>query len=264
MLAMPPSDAHRVVDRGSCDCSCWDQRFKQGSRERSNGTWGYKSVYFSLDERLPFLVAWSAFCAAAAVAALRAIARGFTTPHSREDTGGWLARVQWGVIVLLQLYPSFYTFWAVWNYLNDGSSRMLWTQLFFGVSDAIVASTAVFAHGHGGGALHPIAMWASLAVSTLHVVSNLSVLGADAHPRFGIALMWWSDAATAALLAGALRALIAARPIVLTPRALFVAGEGTEVYDLRTARRDGAAACAFIVCATVYIRYACQWSAALC
>ena len=244
--AMPPR-ALPVVNRASCDCTCWDTRFKA-----EHGHAGYKTVYFSFDERLPYLVSWTALCAALAASAIRAIARGLASRPIRDWLDPWLA------IALLQVYPAHYSFWCIWNYLNEGSTRMLYTQLFFAVSDGAVACTAAFALRHGSVA--PPAAWAASAASLAHVLANLSLLGSNAHPRLGLRIMWWSDCLTLALLAEILRRAVAGS------RPAKVGAEDSDAppYSQAAAARDGAAAAAAAIGAVLFIRSACFWDSERC
>jgi hypothetical protein len=136
--AMPPRASRAPVDRQTCTCDCWDTRFKA-----EHGFGGYKTLYFSFDERLPYLAAWTALCAALAASALRTIARALAA----RPWAAWLD--PWLAIAALQAYPAHYAFWSIFNYLNEGSTIMLYTQLWFSATDSIVAAAAAYALRHG-------------------------------------------------------------------------------------------------------------------
>jgi len=198
--SMPPQPGAPEVDRDACTCSCWDGRFKQG--HVAAGRYAvYKTLYFSFDERLAGIVAWSALCLALALEAVRAA---FAAAVSGRCSRAALA------LLALQAYPFFYTFWACLNYLNEGSTRMLFTQLFFGASDLLVALVAA-ACADRRVRPHPGALWLIAGVSAVHVASNLSLLGANAAPRLGMTIMFYSDLLTLAGAAYALFCVASAR-----------------------------------------------------
>lgn len=214
-----------------------------------HGHAGYKTLYFSFDERLPYLVSWTALCAALAASAIRTIVRGLASRPMRDWLDPWLA------IALLQVYPAHYSWWCIFNYLNEGSTRMLYTQLFYAVTDGVVACTAAYALRHGSVA--PPAAWAASAASLAHVLANLSFLGSNAHPRLGLVLMWWSDCITLALLA-----LVLHRKV--RPAKGGAEDSGAPPYSRAAAARDGAAAAAAAIAAVLFIRSACFWDAERC
>jgi hypothetical protein len=246
--AMPPR-ALPEVNRATCDCSCWDTRFKA-----EHGHTGYKTLYFSFDERLPYLVSWTALCAALAASAIRAISRGLAKRPLLDWLDPWLA------VALLQVYPAHYSWWCIFNYLNEGSTRMLYTQLFFAVSDGVVACTAAYALRHGSVA--PFAAWAASASSFSHVLANLSLLGSNASPRLGLVLMWWSDCLTLALLAVVLYRKICG--LGSRPAKGGAEDSCTPHYSQAAATRDGVAAAAAAIAAVLFIRSACFWDPERC
>ena len=247
--AMPPRAPPVPVDRATCDCSCWDTRFKA-----EHGHAGYKTLYFSFDERLPYLVSWAALCAALAASAIRTIVRGLASRPLRDWLDPWLP------IALLQVYPAHYSWWCIFNYLNEGSTRMLYTQLFYSVTDGVVACTAAYALRHGSVA--PPAAWAASAASLVHVLANLSFLGSNAHPRLGLVLMWWSDCITLALLSLVLHRKV--NGLGDRPAKGGAEDSGAPPYSRAAAAWDGAAAAAAAIAAVLFIRSACFWDAERC
>lgn len=188
---MPLQSLLDLPDRSSCTCSCFDNRFKQGNP--SLGLYkAYKSFYFNFDERIWSIVVWCVVCFVISSAAVQTIYAQF---FSGKRCALWAVG-----LVVLSIYPLFYTWWAVVNYLNEGSSRMIGTQFFYGLTDTLGVLAVALSHLDAKRQPHTLSLWITVSVSTTHILSNLSFFGANASPRFGLLLMWISDVLTLAIV----------------------------------------------------------------
>jgi len=197
---MPLQSALDLPDRSTCTCSCFDNRYKQGNP--SLGLYpNYKTLYFNFDERISTILAWCVVCFVVAGAGCRTI---LAHMISGERHAYWALS-----LIVLSIYPLFYNFWSIFNYVNEGSSRMIKTQLFYGVTDMIVGAIAVSHLDAQKQQPHPVAYLMIIVISLVHIISNLSFLGANANPKLGLVIMWYSDVLT--LVIGAFRIFIMAR-----------------------------------------------------
>lgn len=55
-------------DRSTCECDCFDAKFKNGYNAR-----GYKTIYFNVDEMMPVMVSWTALFMVLGVVAFRTL-----------------------------------------------------------------------------------------------------------------------------------------------------------------------------------------------
>ena len=155
-LAASPSA--RKVARDTCDCSCWDGAFKNGY-----STSGYKTIHFSLDERLVPIVLWVSAFLLMAVALARAAARTLLAGE---------ARLPIALALVLSIYPHFYSLWAGWNYLNEGDTKLLPTQLVFALTE-VLASAAAAVQLSTRTPLAPRALWAMIGIAAVHAWHNV-------------------------------------------------------------------------------------------
>ena len=109
----------RSVNREQCQNSCWDTNFKAGYE---SGTARYKHVFFNSTwqaSAMWFLTLSMVVCYYEAVGYL-----------VRLWLGGVL-RWRMGVLFLCSVYPHYYAWWVLWNYLNDDFYTLMVDQLFY-------------------------------------------------------------------------------------------------------------------------------------
>lgn len=186
-LSMPLQTLSDLPNRDTCTCSCFDNRFKQGNP--SLGPYlHYKSFYFNFDERISTIILWTVTCIVIASTAIRTIY--LTIINNKWNLSFWAI-----VITTLQFYPFHYTFWSIFNYLNEGSIRMIHTQLFYGITDLLVGAISINCIDTKLEP-HPFCLYVIVLFSAVHILSNLSLLGSNETPRFGLLVMWYSDIVT--------------------------------------------------------------------
>ena len=245
MLSSSPSA--RAVDRETCGCSCWDGAFKNGY-----STLGYKTIHFSLDERLLGLTLWPAFYFLAATALARAVAAAVADGSAR---GPML------LALAAQVYPHHYSMWSGFNYLNEGMVGFMAVQSCFAATE-VVATAAAAAQLSTRTPLAPRALWLMLGVAGAHIWHN-SIDWTSG--KWGMPVMLTGDALCAAVAAAYLVASIgrpaepwfvpaaAAAAALAAPGAAAVGGgtAGTAQFaaepakaarDVDKAARDAAAA----------------------
>jgi len=124
---------HKVtVKKEYCQNSCWDTNYKAGYE---TGAGSYKHVYFN--------TTWQA--GAMWVLTLCAVI-------SCYESVKYLVRlwqnnsIRWRMVVLFlsAVYPHYYAFWAMWNYINDDYYDQVIHQLLFTTTE--VASTLMVLH----------------------------------------------------------------------------------------------------------------------
>lgn len=92
----------REVDRESCDCTCWDTKFKNGYDPS-----GYRALYFNFDERMPGIIVWVTVYFQLALAAVK-------TVFANVCSG--TARWTFVILFLLSIYPHHYAMWCTFGY----------------------------------------------------------------------------------------------------------------------------------------------------
>jgi hypothetical protein len=152
------SPSRRDVDRTSCDCTCWDAAFKNGYRVA-----GYRTAYFSFDERLPALSAWLAVALLLSTWLVR---------HTMMTILSGEARSLMLLSILVQLYSHHYSFWAGFNYLNEGFWGFFSVQVIFCLTE-IAATSAAALQLSIKAPLIPRALWVMIGISLFHAYHNL-------------------------------------------------------------------------------------------
>ena len=165
------SNGGRSVDRSSCDCTCFDGKFKAGYDVS-----GYKSVYFNLDEQLPQIVAVSALYFTLAILAVRTL---------MTHVLYWRVRWSMALLATAAFYPNFYSYWMLFNYNNDRFYRLLPAQLFYAATEGVM-SCILIALADSRIDAHPVLLWTLFGFAGVHAVKN----GLDQpFPRLGVRLM---------------------------------------------------------------------------
>ena len=191
--ALARSPSARTVDRSSCDCACWDGAFKNGYSIA-----GYKTVFFSLDRRLLAIALWFVLFLLLAMSLARTAARALAAGD---------ARLPLVAVLLAQLYPHFYSMWATFNYLNEGDSYFLPTQLCFAASE-VLGSALAAAQLSGRTPLAPRALWLMIGIAAVHAKHNM---GDWTSGLAGMPIMLVGDAVSAAVSAAYLVACLGRR-----------------------------------------------------
>lgn len=118
----------------SCACmhqdGCWDGRFK-GSFPTS----GYKSVWFNMDLGSAFIVGNILIYSSLAIEAAKALLNIFLTSHLLKGPF---------IYFVVLVYPNYYAFWSVFNYINDRNWQLLDNQLFFSLTEGVAAWLCVW------------------------------------------------------------------------------------------------------------------------
>ena len=234
------SASARPVDRAACDCACWDGAFKNGYNTR-----GYKTVHFSLDERLLPIAAWAAVwtLAAARLAAAvgAAVVDAALAPRPRGRTpaagvGGAGLRLPLLFLLAAQVYPHFYAAWTGFNYLNEGIAGFFAVQAVLAASEAAATAAAV-AQLSTRVSLSPVALWFIVAVAAVHIVHNVRDRTTS---WMAMPIMAGADAAAVAVAAGYLFCLIGTRPLPwFVPLPPLELGDASASGAAATADDDG-------------------------
>ena len=148
----------------------------------------FRSIYFNFDERIELLLLWSGFYFIATSLALKAALNAVIA-----------GRARWPLVLLFAvcLYPNHYGLWCTWNYLNEGFYPMLRTQLYFAVTELLIAGVIV-AYVSDETPLHPAGLWAIVSISMPHLVQNWLD---QPRPLFGVAIMFYADVVNVAVAA---------------------------------------------------------------
>ena len=117
------------VTRDHCSNSCWDTNFKAGYE---TGAGIYKHVYFNTTWQAGAM--WS--LTLVYVAALYECVKYLATLRARGRL-----RARFAALFLASVYPHYYAWWTVWNYLNDDFYEQMWHQALFTGTELL--STAV-------------------------------------------------------------------------------------------------------------------------
>ena len=123
-----------IVDRKHCDCSCWDRKYK-GPYYRMQSQ--YKSFWFNYDYITPIIFAWTYLYLALFHRSIHCLIELASNHLLRYDVAATFA---------LTIFPNFYGYWCVVNYLNDRWHPLLNSQLFFCFSELIIAFTLLLAN----------------------------------------------------------------------------------------------------------------------
>lgn len=118
------------INRTSCNCGCFDTIFK-GSYENP-GKVGYKHIYFN--STIQTFCIWIA--TVAAIICLYELLKYLYRIYSKR-------RLRWSMtsLILLDIYPHYYTWWSIFNYLNDDFYKQFRHQTFFSLTE--LASTFI-------------------------------------------------------------------------------------------------------------------------
>ena len=123
-----------LVDPRECKCDCWDglyrgQRLPRNFLSFRGSLSDYKFVYFNLEKQTLTIFLFAALYLHLFMIAIT----GFLNTL-------WYARKQLRVEMLLlfsaSYYSNFYSFWAIFNYLNDGTgSKYFLAQIYYGFTE---------------------------------------------------------------------------------------------------------------------------------
>lgn len=116
---------NKEVDELKCNCDCWDGKFKG---EYLYSTKQYKSIYFNMTWNTSFIVLWSIFHINLLINYLN-----YAFELFFNKSLNYVIFVEsW-----LLFYGIYYNWWCTFNYINDGFWSMIFTQMFFNVTELI-------------------------------------------------------------------------------------------------------------------------------
>jgi hypothetical protein len=111
------------VDKDHCGCMCFD-----GLNKGKYGRGGYKFVYWNMDKETYIIVMlWFLYFAFF----VRTIERVLNLFREGRLNYFWL------FVLLCSIQPTFYSMWALWNYINDRIYHLYYHQIYFTVTETI-------------------------------------------------------------------------------------------------------------------------------
>jgi len=147
-----------TVKREYCQNSCWDTNFKAGYE---TGAGSYKHVFFNSTWQ-----AGAMWCLTlVAVIALYESVKYFVRLW-------WTGSVRWRMVILFisALYPHYYAWWAMWNYINDDFYSQVAHQLLFTGTE--LASTLMVLHlADFGTQAQPFKLLVIIGIASGHVLA---------------------------------------------------------------------------------------------
>jgi len=150
---------HKVtVKREYCQNSCWDTNYKAGYE---TGAGSYKHVYFN--------TTWQA--GAMWVLTLCAVIGCYESIKYLVRL--WLnSTIRWRMVILFlsAVYPHYYAFWAMWNYINDDYYTQVLHQLLF-TSTEVISTIMVLHLADTATQAHPAKILVIIAVAAGHVMA---------------------------------------------------------------------------------------------
>jgi hypothetical protein len=171
------------VDRSACTCDCFDGVFKAEHNHQ-----GYKSIYFNMDECTGFLILFSLSMI---------LYFGFIIKRLLLS---FIQRKQNSIIALCMLasiYPIFYSFWAIFNYVNDRLYYLLKNQIVFFITELIISFVNLQSLTNDSIA-KPQLIWCSIAFSNMHIVQSMFD---QWNTNVGVRLIFYADVISVLLLA---------------------------------------------------------------
>jgi hypothetical protein len=116
---------NKEIDKLDCNCDCWDGKFKG---EYLYATKQYKSIYFNMTWNTSFVVLWCIFHINLLINYLNYAFELF-----------FISSLNYFVFVesWLLFYGIYYNWWCTFNYINDGFWSMIFTQIFFNITELI-------------------------------------------------------------------------------------------------------------------------------
>ena len=146
------------VTRDHCSNSCWDTNFKAGYE---TGAGIYKHVYFNTTWQTG--VMWA--ITLGYVLALYECVRHLASLHTR-------GRLRWrfAVLFLASVYPHYYAWWTVWNYLNDDFYEQMWHQALF-TGTELVSTAVILSLADTDTPVSPLTLLAIMSIAAGHVMA---------------------------------------------------------------------------------------------
>ncbi|XP_063421890.1 uncharacterized protein LOC134706676 isoform X1 [Mytilus trossulus] len=114
------------VSYNNCTCSCWDTVFK-GSYENQKKI-GYKHMYFNATKQT--FIMWT--ITMAAVLAFYELVKHLLRLYVERNL-----RYSMLFLIILSIYPQYFSWWVYLNYLNDDFYKQFVHQMFFTVTELI-------------------------------------------------------------------------------------------------------------------------------
>lgn len=146
------------VNKDRCACTCWDALFKGPYQHDKFKT--YKDVYFNLTSTT--LKIWAVTIAAILLVyeCLRWLIKIYFQGRLRNSMA---------LLVAASLYPHYYGWWMIFNYLNDKIFRQFYHQIFFSLTELL--STFMIVHlCNKNNTITPRKMQLIISVAVTHIV----------------------------------------------------------------------------------------------
>ena len=153
------SQHHVKVKREYCQNSCWDTIYKAGYE---TGAGSYKHVYFNITWQSGTM--WT----------LTLIVTISCYECTKYLVKLWLGnQLRWSMAILFlsAIYPHYYAFWAMWNYINDDFYGQVVHQLLFTVTEIMSTITVL----HLASIEEQIVPWKLLIITAIaggHVMAS--------------------------------------------------------------------------------------------
>mmetsp|Transcript_30670 Transcript_30670/g.80135 ORF Transcript_30670/g.80135 Transcript_30670/m.80135 type:complete len:455 (-) Transcript_30670:1674-3038(-) len=141
-----------------CSCSCWDGVFK-GRREKG----GAKSVYFNVEATTTLLLT---------LVTCMLIAGNSFVVKAVKSIQAKALRTPLLFAVISTIFPIFYGFWALFNYYNDRIFHLLHSQVYFFLSEVVVACIAC-AQMSKEDELNPFLLWFGFSIDAVHLIQSM-------------------------------------------------------------------------------------------
>lgn len=147
-----------TVKREHCQNSCWDTNFKAGYE---TGAGSYKHVYFNGTWQAGAMWAMTLVVVIGCYESVKYLAQ------------LWVAdSVRWRMVILFlsAVYPHYYAFWAMWNYMNDDFYSQVTHQLLF-TSTELVSTLMVLHLADTGTQAQPAKLLVIIGIAGGHVLA---------------------------------------------------------------------------------------------
>ena len=146
------------VTRDHCSNSCWDTNFKAGYE---TGAGIYKHVYFNTTWQAAVMWTITVVAVLALYESVKYIIKLFL-----------IRRLRWkfALLFVCSVYPHYYAFWAVWNYINDDFYDQMKHQFLF-TSTEVVSSIVILQLADRDVNASPDKLLVIIAIAAGHVMA---------------------------------------------------------------------------------------------
>ena len=146
------------VKREHCQNSCWDTNFKAGYE---TGAGSYKHVYFNSTWQTGAMWILTLMVVIACYESVKYLVSLW-----------WSSSVRWrmALLFLSAVYPHYYAWWAMWNYINDDFYSQVLHQLLF-TSTEMVSTIMVLHLADNGTQAQPYKLLVIMGIAGGHVLA---------------------------------------------------------------------------------------------